>query len=134
MLNRKQLNSCRLLTEMIQCLHAACVGPGCGASEQVPAMKREFLVGHQSAKLLDLVKGSMFEPEYVASDLSIINWGFPRHIKRLGDQLGADTAALMLEFYERVPKSLCSQLEWHPSEEFRALAQRGHAAPGTTQV
>jgi hypothetical protein len=102
-----------------------CAGGGWGTDQQVLAMREEFRLAHEQANFLHRVHGSILEPEYVDNDITFINWAFPVHIQRLGDRLGSESAALMLEFYDGVPEGLRSQLEWHPSAEFRQLAGSG---------
>jgi hypothetical protein len=89
------------------------------------ALREDLRLAHEQANFLHRVHQSILEPEYVNNDITFINWAFPVHIQRLGDQLDRQTAALMLEFYEAVPDRLRSQLEWHPSAEFRQLAGSG---------
>src|SRR5262249_27628731 len=83
--------------------------------------------GFEEANLLHHVHCSILEPEYVDNDISFVDWGFRVYVERLGDRLSAETAALMLEFYEGVPEELRSRLEWHPSAELRELAAPMHA-------
>src|SRR5262245_48461366 len=109
-----------------------CAGGGWGTDGQVRALREEFRIGHEQANFLHRVHSSILEPEYVDNDISFINWAFPVHIQWLGDRLGAETANLMLEFYEGVPETMRSQLEWHPSAEFRSLAKQRQAAQGTS--
>ena len=124
----------KLLKDGILYLRAVCAGGGWATDEQVLGMRGEFRIGNEIANFLHRVHASILEPEYVDNDISFINWAFPTHIGRLGDRLGADTAALMLQFYEGVPQSMRSGLEWHPTEEFRRLAgsstRPGPVAPG----
>jgi hypothetical protein len=64
------------------------------------------------------------EPEFVDNDISFVNLAFPVHIERLGRKLPAETARLMVEFYDLVPEPLRPQLSWHPNPELRRLAEK----------
>jgi hypothetical protein len=120
--SRKQVIYCRLLYHGLLHLRAICGGGAWGTDKEVLALREEFRLGQEHANFLHRVHSSILQPEYVDNDLTFINWAFPVHIQRFGDQLDADTASLMLEFYKGVPDSLRSQLEWHPSPEFLRLA------------
>lgn len=124
---RKQEIYCRLLYDGILELRMICSGGEWGTDEKVLAMREEFQYGNDLANFLHRVPGSILEPGYVDNDITFINLAFPCHIERFGNRLGAETAALMLEFYEGVPDGLRAQLSWHPSAEFRSLAEQKHA-------
>jgi hypothetical protein len=95
-------------------------------AEELLGQRRAFDIAWEEANFLHHVHISILEPEYVDNDISFINWAFPVHIERLGEALVADTARLMLEFYEGVPEHLRSQITWHPTPEFRQLAAKRH--------
>jgi hypothetical protein len=103
----------------------------CGISDRCSAsalfgMQEAFGDGFEEANLLHHVHCSILEPEYVENDIGFINHGFRVYSERLGDRLSAETAALMVAFYEDVPDGLRSRLKWQPSAELRALAAQGH--------
>ena len=125
--SHKQVIYCRLLYDGLLYLRAVCAGGGWGTDEEVLAMREEFHLAHEQANFLHRVHASILEPDYVDNDVSFINLAFPVHVRRLGDRLSSQTAALMLEFYEGVPEGMRSRLTWHPSAELRALAARGQA-------
>ena len=125
---QKQVIYCRLLKAGLLHLRAVCAGGGWGTGEQVSRMREAFRVGNEIANFLHRVPGSVLEPEYVDNDVSFINHAFPVHLKRLGDRLDAETAALMLAFYDGVPESLRPELTRHPGEDLRRLASG--AVPG----
>jgi len=128
--SRKQLLYCQFLQFGIIQLRVLCgVAEGC-SEPRLLGMREAFGDGFEEANLLHHVHCSILEAEYVDNDISFINWGFRVHVERLGDRLRAETAALMLAFYEGVPEGLRSRLEWHPSAELRALAAQRHAEPG----
>ena|ERR1700722_16898473 len=119
---RKQEIYCQLLRNGILNLRMLCSWGHCKAAERNPYLSSALDIGWEEANFLHKVPNSILEPEYADNDLSFINWAFPKHIERLGNQLGTETAALMLEFYEGVPIELRSHLIWRPNAEFRALA------------
>ncbi len=125
--SRKQMIYCQLLRWGILQLRMLCARGAWGTEEQVIVPRDAFKLGWEEANFLHRVHGSILEPEYVDNDITFINWAFPCHIQRFGDQLGAETARLMLEFYEGVPERLRSQLTWHPTPEFRQLAAQSRA-------
>ena len=120
--SRKQVIYCRLLREGILHLRMVCAGGAWGTDEQLLGMRKAFEVGWEQANFLHRAHLSILEPGYTDNDITFINWAFPCHIERLGEWLGAETAALMLEFYDGVPDELRPQLTWHPTPEFRQLA------------
>ena len=124
MASRKQEIYCQLLYHGLLELRMLCTRGSHVTAEEMFGLQSEFELGWERANFLHRVHISLLEPEYVSNDISFINWAFPCHIERLGDRLGAETAALMLEFYENVPEAMRSQLEWHPSAEFRSLAAK----------
>jgi hypothetical protein len=127
--SRKQLLYCQFLQLGILRLRVLCgVAEGCSAPDLL-GMREAFADGFEEANLLHHVHCSVLDPEYVENDVSFINSGFRVHSERLGDRLSAETAALMVAFYEGVPEGLRPQLEWHPSAELRALAAQRHVEP-----
>lgn len=125
--SRKQVIYTRLLQWGILHLRMLCSRAAHVTAEEVLRLREAFEVGWEQANFLHRVHGSILEPEYVDNDITFINWAFPAHIRRLPDHIGAETAALMLEFYEGVPEHLRSQLTWHPTPEFRQLASQSSA-------
>ena len=87
-------------------------------------MREEFRLGFEITNFLHRVHGSILEPEYVDNDITFINWAFPTHIGRMGNRLGAETAALMIEFYDGVPEAMRPELTWHPDAALKQLAGR----------
>jgi len=122
MASRKQQIYSRLLREGILYLRAVCAGGGWATEEQVQRMRDEFKIANEIANFLHRVHGSILEPEYVDNDITFINWAFPTHIARMGDRLGAETAALMIEFYDGVPEAMRPELTWHPNAALKQLA------------
>src|SRR5262245_50713930 len=112
--SRKQEIYCRLLYKGLISLRMLCGRGSVPTAEELLGLQREFEIGWEQANFLHHVHISILEPEYVANDISFINFAFPVHIERLGDRLGPETARLMLAFYEGVPEHLRSQVRWHP--------------------
>lgn len=129
MASRKQVIYTRLLRDGILGLRFLCAMGSRATAEQLPRLREALEAGWEQANFLHRVHGSILEPGYVDNDITFINLAFPCPIERLGEHLGAETAALMLEFYEDVPGELRSQLCWHPSTEFRSLAEQSQAEP-----
>jgi hypothetical protein len=125
--SRKQLLYCQFLQLGILRLRMLC-GSAEGCSDAgLLGLREAFGDGFEEANLLHHVHCSILEPGYVDNDIGFINWGFRVHVERLGDRLGAETAALMVAFYDDVPAELRARLEWHPSAELRTLAAQGAA-------
>lgn len=124
---RKQEIYCRLLQHGILALRLVCATDIVSAPEQLPRLQQAMEIGFAHANFLHRVSISILEPEYVDNDISFINWAFPRYVDQLGEHLGAETAALMLEFHEGVPTELQPRLTWRPDDEFRLLAERRNA-------
>jgi hypothetical protein len=123
--SRKQLLYCQFLQVGLIRLRMLCgVSEGC-SGPALFSMQEAFGDGFEEANLLHHVHCSILEPEYVENDIGFINWGFRVYTERLGDRLSAETAALMVAFYEDVPDELRSRLKWQPSAELRALAAQG---------
>ena len=85
MASRKQAVYLKLLKDGILYLRAVCAGGSRASDEQGLAMREGFRIGNEMANFLHRVDVSVLEPEYVDNDVSFINYAFPTHVGRMGD-------------------------------------------------
>lgn len=118
MASRKQRILAELMHHIICCARGAQTGPALWRLRHGEAYRRAF----EDLNLIHRIPHSIIIEEYTENDISFINWGIERYLKKREVELDSRTAWLLLEFVNGVPEAQQNGLTWKPSQALRERA------------